>query len=149
MTTATTALTACALKALRTADTVAFRTEGDTHQIVCTKRAAHTNNSPWEHEAQYYEIPTQGVNAESAFFCLLYAKYAPQWLTIASLLKVGDVLSLRWEPDYGTTERLQQHSLHTDQLTLVVCREKKRLEFVVGYSTGLDDSGRMIRRRSR
>ena len=69
--------------------------------------------------------------------------------TIWSLLRVGDILRLRWNYN-GGSRVVERVNLHTDQLYLEVIRMgkkgEKKMKFFIDEQTGLDNSARMIRR---
>jgi hypothetical protein len=67
------------------------------------------------------------------------------WRTIASLLKVGDVLTLEWSRDAASHETMRKLGLHGDRLRLLVVRGKARLWFELATSICPDNTARMIR----
>lgn len=81
--------------------------------------------------------------------------FTAHWCTIAQLLKVGDVLGLRWVADAngyvrnahysGDSEMEAFDSLHMDSCYLTVKRGKSLLEFHVATSICPDNSARMIK----
>jgi hypothetical protein len=70
------------------------------------------------------------------------------WATLASLLKAGDRLALKWTADIneGIT---RDYDLHRDTLHLVITRGKRTLTFLVADRVSPEDSSRMIRRNAR
>lgn len=67
------------------------------------------------------------------------------WRTIATLLKVGDVLTLEWSRDAASHETMRQLGLHGDRLRLLVIRGKARMWFELATSICPDNTARMIR----
>lgn len=70
------------------------------------------------------------------------------WQTTASLLRVGDRVTLRWERGAFTTQGMTDATprLYGDALRLQVQRGDKRLTFHIDTSVCENNSARMIRR---
>lgn len=83
-----------------------------------------------------------------AFEWVSCAKSDECWQTTASLLRVGDKLTLRWERGGFTTQGMTEATprLYGDALRLQVRRGDKRLMFHIDTSIGENNSARMIRR---
>lgn len=72
-------------------------------------------------------------------------RYLATWATLASLIKPGDRLALKWIADIH--ERLtRDYRLHCDTLHLVITRGKRVLTFLLSDRVSPDNSARMIRR---
>lgn len=97
-------LTAEDIKALRKATTICLRYNGYNAQIEAINRKfGETNETRREmrtnHKATVYaglDGSTYSHEMREAFAYISSAQYSPHWLTIASLLKPGDVLRLVW-----------------------------------------------------
>jgi hypothetical protein len=91
------------------------------------------------------------------------AQYEDIWITVASFLKEGDVLTLQWCADHFNTGYLERSlvgegwgegmKLHADALYLMVRKpakgQKKRQQFsfLLSVSVCVDNTARMIRRQ--
>jgi hypothetical protein len=69
------------------------------------------------------------------------------WATLASLLKPGDRLALRWTADVNEAIT-QDYGLHRDTLHLLVTRGKRTLTFLLADHVSPDNTARMIRRNT-
>lgn len=72
--------------------------------------------------------------------------YNPVWDTVKSLLKVGDIIGIRFIAD-NNSEIIKRANLHADEVHLIVVRGKKRLTFHIDNSLCEDNSARMVRFR--
>lgn len=84
----------------------------------------------------------------TAYASFLSARFEPSWITIASLIKAGDVLEFHWIVG-NNSETLDEHGLVRDELEMFVYRDNnhfKRLTFNVDVYVGKDNSARMVRR---
>ena len=81
----------------------------------------------------------------TAFYMIMAARFAPTWVTIASLLTAGETVSLRWLAD-NNTEALEDAGLHYDRLIVAVKKGKRVRKFLVDVQVSPDNSARMIRR---
>ena len=148
-------LTALDLKALREANMVSFhQTKEGQGFITATKRLR--TPTPWEDEKRY-EIRVEslvrsyrnGSKSDDRYAChylTTTAQYDEHWRTVASLLRVGDVLVLKWNEDAGSCPFLEQRNLHGDSFELVVRRGEKTLTFLLEEKVNEDYLLRMIRR---
>lgn len=73
------------------------------------------------------------------------AQYYHVWRTIASLLRVGDMLTLSWVAD-NNNDNLRAAGLHRDELFLVVRRGDNTLHLHLQTSVCPNNTARMIRR---
>lgn len=87
---------------------------------------------------------TAGPEA-SAFSMFHSANYSHIWVTIASLLKPGDVLLIHFNGDRYANGYSRKTDLHIDALHLDVKRGKKALSFVVDICVAPDNSARMVK----
>jgi hypothetical protein len=89
-----------------------------------------------------------GSDQFNAFEWVNSAQSDEVWQTTASLLRVGDKLTLRWSRGGFTTESMENATPHFygDALFLDVQRGDKRLSFHVDTSVCENNSARMIRR---
>jgi hypothetical protein len=89
-----------------------------------------------------------GSEAWNGFEMLHCAQSHDEWITIASLLRVGDKLTLHWQRGGWTTESMENASpkFYGDSLSLHVERGDKRLAFHVAMQVCEDNTARMIRK---
>jgi hypothetical protein len=153
-------LDALDIKALRTADSLVFRTRDEESHINCCKKI---QGNPWETERQHC-IPVRAYGAKEAFESWHYANNDLRWKTIVRSLCVGDMLRLHWYADAaqnqnlcaaradGSCEGIRYTVLHGDILYLQVDREGKDgahvryAEHFIHLSICPYNSARMIRR---
>ena len=174
--TETLTLTAEDVKAIRAADTVAFRI----HEGRTTLEASLDRG--WSEEPRIYTANQQrlfpmpdealggllrvidvagsvrGYNDEGdralyhfdtikAFEMIHSAKYSEVWQSIASLLRAGDKVRLVFDADGHSNQITKAKGLHVDTLYLEIMRPSgQRLVFQVSSRTGYDNTARMIRR---
>lgn len=70
-------------------------------------------------------------------------KYCDEWKTIPQLLKVGDILTLKW---VANSWHDNDTGFVGDRLYLEVVRGKKRFTFLVGDFHGPDNTARIVKR---
>jgi hypothetical protein len=89
-----------------------------------------------------------GSDQFNAFEWVNCAQSDECWQTTASLLRVGDKLTLRWSRGGFTTESMENATptFYGDALFLDVQRGDKRLSFHIDTSVCENNSARMIRR---
>jgi hypothetical protein len=164
-----TGLDALQLAALRKADVVCFfhrlvpDATGETDYIDASKRAKQSATDPFSHETHVIipcdyrlsdygrgddKIPYKSPDKWHAFESVSSAQYSDEWRTIASLLRVGDKLTLHWQRGAFTTESHANATPHFygDGLSLIVARGEKSLAFHVHMSVCENNTARMIRR---
>ncbi len=160
-----TGLTRDDLSALREADSVTFHTHGGRSFIraymgprhrkppvvtVREQRVFNRTDVPLAYDrgrdvecatvARSYAGRRDGLSAE----CFHNVYRADQvWLTVASLLKVGDRVTLRWTAS-NNNQYADDARLHVDELHLSVDRGGKRLTFAIGHNVCADNSARMV-----
>ena len=158
------------IAALRKAETLSFHhhAKNNASFIRATKRYREgewRQSSPFRtSEDAYLEIPCAwrltdytrgdenkipyGSDQFNAFEMIHAAQSERAWSTTASLLRVGDKLTLLWERGGWTTEAMEKATPHFfgDTLHLQVDRGDKRLCFHVRTSICEDNSARMVRR---
>lgn len=163
-----TGLDAVQIAALRKADRVAFfhratpDASGETSYVEAIKRALVDARDPFARDAVIIipcdwrlmdytrdadsKIP-YGSDAFKAFEMIHGAQYDDAWKTTASLLRVGDALTLLWSRGAFTTEGMQNASpkFYGDTLHLRVTRGEKVLTFHIDTSICEDNCARMIR----
>jgi hypothetical protein len=163
-----TGLDAIQVAALRKGDTVCFfhrhvpDTTGETSYICATKKHEANPIDPFGPRETSIIIPvewrlrdyTRGekIPYDSAdwkgFSWIGSARYHEEWVTIASLLRVGDKLTLLWQRGGFTTEAQANATPHFygDSLSLLVERGERQLQFHIETSVSEDNTARMIRR---
>ncbi len=162
-------LTKADIKALRTADTVAFDYNGNTSYagIRCIKRANKSN--PWEQEltvkanasaelyrGHYHEWLTD----VRACHVIVSSSYDEFYQTFAGLLREGDVIFLEFvslapAPDdkdgcyldhaMCTLSGYYGEMLWRDSLRLHILRGDKKLSFLIAESVTPDNSAKMVK----
>lgn len=90
----------------------------------------------WSHETEPRAAAFEMVHA---------AQYSDVWTTLASLIRKGDRLTLKWTAD-NNTDITRNAGLHSDHLQLIIVRGDARLTFNLVTAVRLDNSARMIRR---
>lgn len=168
-------LTADDVKALRRAETVVFRlrngrytieagigwmTEARTYTAAEQRIFPDLSTGSSERERvietfgaiQPYGSGTYTARYSTGFAMINSAQFTQTWITIASLLRAGDVLSLRFLADAHTNDNLRKAGLHGDVLRLDVTRDQGHLvidgtvlAFDVISSTSPDNTARMVR----
>lgn len=157
------------IAALRKADTISFHHNDGKSYIVATKRKERTerdpfaddvrvnirckwslvnyeSNDPNDAHASAFSAPAIPGDKFKAFEMLHSPSHTDHWQTTASLLKPGDVLTLKWVRGGKTTDGMRDAQFVGDDLFLRVQRGDKSLTFHVGdticqrYSTA-----RMVR----
>lgn len=85
----------------------------------------------------------------SAFEMIHSAKYSDVWGTIASLLRAGDQVRLRFNADGHSNEITQKAGLHVDTVSIEIVRKggNRALVLQVATRVGYDNSARMIQAR--
>jgi hypothetical protein len=165
----TTGLDAIQLQALRKADTVSFfhrpkpDATNETSYASATKRAKPSGSDPFARDVSIV-IPCEwrltdytdgyenrieyGSDAFNAFEMIHSAQHEAAWQTTASLLRVGDKLTLLWERGAVTTQHMKEASpkFFGDRLSLLVTRGERQLTFHIDTRVCEDNSARMIRR---
>ena len=167
--TVATGLDAIQLAALRKADKVCFfhrpkpDASGETSYIDCGKKNKRSPIDPFAPDETHVIIPvdcrlreyTRGddkipfdSDAWNAFEWIGFAQSHEEWLTIVSLLRVGDKLTLHWQRGAWTTESMKNASpaFYGDSVSLIVERAKATLQFHIDMSVCENNSARMIRR---
>ena len=161
-------LDAIKLQALRKADTVSFfhrpkpDATNETSYVSATKRAKPSGNDPFAHDvsiiipcecrltdySDYENKIAYDSTAWNAFEMIHAAQSEDAWQTTASLLRVGDKLTLMWERGAFTTAHMKEATpkFYGDRLQLRVTRGDKVLTFHVDTRVCEDNSARMIRR---
>lgn len=158
------------LAALRKADSVCFfrrhvpDATGETSYIDCGKRNKPSPIDPFAPHETHIIIPCEyrlreytsghddkiphNSNDWNAFESISSAQYHDEWRTIASLLRVGDKLTLHWQRGAWNTQAMEHATprFYGDVLSLIVDRGDKRLAFHVRMSVCENNSARMIRR---
>ena len=164
-----TGLDAVQVAALRKADTVCFfhRTvpdaTGETSYIDAAKKHKPSPIDPFAPHETHIVIPcdfrlreyTRGDDKIAfdatnwhAFEWIGSAQFSEEWLTIASLLRAGDKLTLLWQRGAWTNESMRNATpqFFGDSLSLIVAREKVTLQFHIDTSVCENNSARMIRK---
>jgi hypothetical protein len=164
-----TGLDAIQIAALRRADTVCFfhraqpDATGEISYIDAGKRVQPSPLEPFAPDSRHVIVPcefrlreyTRGDDkipfdskAWSGFEMIHSAQFSEEWKTIASLLRVGDKLTLHWQRGAWTTEAMAEASpkFYGDSLSLIVDRPKASLSFLVTLHVGENNSARMIRK---
>jgi len=70
--------------------------------------------------------------------------YDPTWDTVKSLLKVGDIIGIRFIAD-NNNETIKRADLHADEMHLIVVRGGKRLTFHIDNVICPNNTARMVR----
>lgn len=143
------------LKALRQADRLCFDRDRDgTSGIRCIKLVR--NAGPFGEKERTVDVLCeatmhgQGV-ASASCFEMIYNYHGPEclWESIASILKVGDVLSLEWFADnnngYIDRALTSGEKIHRDELYIRIRRGEKKLRFHLATSICPNNTARMIR----
>uniref|UniRef100_A0A6M3L171 Uncharacterized protein n=1 Tax=viral metagenome TaxID=1070528 RepID=A0A6M3L171_9ZZZZ len=133
------------MRPLRTAAYVTawYRGFDDISELVlCVK---HQLTADYVSEERYtIELPSCGqgkfttCRASNGF-----AQY-PEWQAIAWSLKVGDEISLRWQPD-NNNQHMRGVGFHADECWLAVSRGKHRFMFLIDSQVGPHNTARMCR----
>lgn len=165
-----TPLTAQDIKALRTAETVVFRHYKGDATIEASLRDHMDGGRVYTAEQQrlfpvtpgvderqrvltvnglitYYDDTTRRTTGPeaTAFEMIHSAQYSQTWQTIASMLKVGDVLTIHFNGDRYANGYSHKTDLHIDGLNLDVKRGKQDLSFIVAVSVAPANSARMVK----
>ena len=109
----------------------AYNQERKRYLAVGTSYANYGESAPTTHAVAF------------AMFCS--AQFTDTWKTVASLLKVGDTLTLSWTADGNSNDYTKAVELHADTLRLVVTRGQQRLIFLLDTSICLNNSARMVK----
>ena len=92
------------------------------------------------------DVYRDDLKGYTAFAWFSQAQYADcTWQTIASILKVGDELTLYWQRGGLSHQTMRDAGLHGDALYLRVRRGDKRLVFLIDTYCGQDNTARMVR----
>jgi hypothetical protein len=160
-------LTAADITALRTADYVSFHqydgigkivanAHGRGEQRIYTAReqklfptASHLDRS----RVMVVDSAMHGYTSDDEYFggrkdgrayaSVSTPSMSDHWQTLVSLLRAGDVLTLRWSAS-NNTDNHKSVGFHADELRVLVRRGDKVLTFLVDYSVGPYNSARMI-----
>ena len=147
-------LTAAQISALRQANSVCFRWKKETCQIEAQKdKGKPTASNPFPQDVlicinagnsltNYRKVSNEAIQ-QKAFAMVHSAQFCETWQTIASLLKVGDELTLKWIAG-NNTENMENAGFNADELKLVVQRGTKRLVFSVLYQVNAAGGSLMI-----
>ena len=147
------------IKAFKIADAVGFTWEGGKSRdltpgvIRLTKRRS---GEGWTNAESDYDIKAMGhltrykndeytLNSDAqcrSFHSSL--KYTPEIQTVIQLMRVGDVIQMKWVAE-NNTENYRKVGYHCDQLFLVLLRGRARYEFMIDYYVGPNNSGRLCR----
>ena len=152
------------IAALRKADAISFHHYQGKSYIAATKRVERTVAQPFADDVRIdipcgwrltnYDPNDSGLGGPAiegdkfvAFDMIHTAQYEDGiWQTVASLLKPGDVLTLHWTRNGGTTQALNDAHMVGDRLRLVVERGDRKLRFQVGeYFGPASNTSRMVR----
>ena len=159
------ALDKVALAALRQAATISFHHTDGKSLIRATKEHQPNERDPFAPRETTITVPCDarisdhdrgpglGTDASrddlkryAAFAWLNHAQSADcTWQTVASVLKVGDELTLHWQRGGLSTQAMRDVGLHGDALYLRVRRGDRRLTFLIDTYYGHDNTARMVR----
>jgi hypothetical protein len=163
-------LDAIELAALRKANTVSFHhlAPDDTGYVPrsfirASKRMEQSASNPFGPTEVSVEIPVDwrladysrgekvpyGTGEFRAFHMIGSCQFHEEWMTVVSLLRVGDILRLLWSRGGFTTEGMREAApaFYGDGLSMEVIRDKRRLVFHVGEQVSEDNTARMVQRR--
>lgn len=151
------------IKALKTAENVSFSTNGKS-TIRCTKKI--TVDGAFEAEAEHivgvngYIGKNYGDTRDYSYARehLSYAHTNDQWQTVASMLREGDEITLRWSADGGRNGYIEgvkrietagagtYDHLHADRFYIDIARPGKNrpFTFLIAAQTCPDNTARMI-----
>jgi len=149
-----TTLTKIDVAAMKKADRIVFRHYRGESQIEAIKEADERN--PFEQKrivacgAKFVDYSDRKVfgpalDTFTAFEMIHSPSYNEEWLTIVSLLREGDELTLVWTRDAYKCQNLDAAQLHGDSLSLAVKRGEKTMRFSVEWSVCPDNTARMIK----
>jgi len=149
-----TALTKIDVAAMKKADRIVFRHYRGESQIEAIKEADERN--PFEQvrivacSAKFVDYSDRKVfgpalDTFTGFEMKMHPGYDEEWLTIVSLLREGDELTLVWKRDAGSCQNFKDAGLHGDSLSLAVKRGEKTLTFFIESSVCPDNTARMIK----
>jgi hypothetical protein len=157
---------AIAVAALRKADTVSFHRGTAGSFILATKKCESTASDPFAPrereiriEVDFTFVNGHGADAIpagsefTAFEWVSDAGFDFEWITIANLIKAGDVLCLDWHRGAMNSPFLTSHGLVGDSLSLSITRgdgeskPKRTQTFLINKSVSADNSARMIKSR--
>lgn len=86
--------------------------------------------------------------ATSGVTSITSGRYNREWATVASLLKAGDTLALRFVGDRFGNQVTRAARLYPDTLSLEVTRRTgERLTFLLAVQVSPDNSAKMVRER--
>jgi len=159
------ALDKLARAALRQADRISFHHTDGTSLIRATKEHKPTERDPFAPRETDITVPCKAritdydcggclgtdvyrddLKGYTGFAWFSQAQYADcTWQTIASILKVGDELTLYWQRCGLSHQTMRDAGLHGDALYLRVRRGDKRLVFLIDTYCGQDNTARMVR----
>jgi hypothetical protein len=81
-----------------------------------------------------------------AFYMEHSGQYSPVWMTIANLMRAGDIIRLYWTAD-NNTQYVDTAGLHADELRIGIVRNGKIVHTLsVAHSLTPDNSARMVKR---
>lgn len=140
------------IQAMKTCDSVVFRTRDGKDTIECSKKV----NDVWEQEKKHvievshictlYGEP--GRELDNAFTMIHSAQWNPVYLSIAGLLRPDDSIKLEWIGS-NNNQYLDNANLYQDRLDLQIHRPMKSghkvMTFTIDNSICANNSARMIR----
>ena len=146
-------LTKIDLAAMKQADFLSIRLDGETGLVRAIKERKKTDKEPFAHDIEHViEAPVRdykrvyGVTNSARKYRELIWLYPGQHCHVSSiikLLRVGDKIEFEFYPDYHTNGYSKDARLHGDMLRLQVERGKERFTFNLQASIAPENSARM------
>jgi len=153
------------IAAMRKADIICFRHSNGKSQIEAVKKMTEKElqKNPFQTEIRIdiacdyrlHDYDKDKISSDEsdsyrkgnnfkAFEMLHSAQYTETWITIASLLKAGDALTLFWVRDGKSNGLCVEAGLHGDELIMIITRDAREMHFSIDTSISLNNSARMI-----